>query len=76
MKKILIILLSIATVVSCDQFEDILNGMITLPGQEDTEQTPGDSEESENPENQPEVPGDETPETPGDQTPETPETPE
>ena len=73
------------TLFSCDQFEEMLNGMLTPPN-EDTEQGTGDSEKPEDPENpdnqdpgQPENPDNQDPgqpENPENPTPDQPDTPQ
>ena len=74
MKRILSILLCAVTLFSCDQFEDMLNGMLTPPN-EDTEQGSGDSENPENPEN-PDNQDPGQPENPENPTPDQPDTPQ
>ena len=72
MKKLLAIILCLAAVTSCDQFEDMLNDMLTPPDKENSEQTPENPDQPESPD-QPENPG--QPENPDNQDPETPEVP-
>lgn len=70
MKKILAIILCLAAVTSCDQFEDMLNDMLTPPDKENTEQTPENPDQPENPDNQdPETPEVPTPDQPWGYTP-------
>ena len=76
MKKLLLLILASAVIFSCEGYDKFPGADEFAPGKNDSEQTPGDSEEPDNPENPEEPTNPENPENPDPENPDTPDQPE